>query len=250
MIRKLIRPCAIALAVAALNIGATTPSIAAEASMIPAQVAATRMLDRKDAVLLLVDHQMGLFTGVRDIQVDELKRNVVTLAKAAQALDIPIVITNTMPDGAWGPAIPELRAALPNARIIVRTEINAWDNKEVSDAVRKTGRKQVLVAGVSTEVCAAFPALSAKAEGFDTRVVLDASGTFNDTKRTVALSRLAMAGVPITDVATSAVELLHSNTDPKAGEVYGILNIPFATLLYQLEGAKAEQVKAELSKAK
>jgi len=137
------------------------------------------MLNRNDTVLLLVDHQIGLFTGVRDIPVADLKHNVVALAKAAHAMGIPVVMTATMPDGLWGPTIPELTAALPGVPVINRTVINAWDEKKVRDAIQKTGRKTVLIAGVSLEVCASFPALSATADGFDARVILDASGTFN-----------------------------------------------------------------------
>ncbi len=199
------------------------------------------MQSRDDTVLLLVDHQIGLFTGVRDINVAELKHNVVALAKAAQVLGIPVIVTATMPDGMFGPTIPELTAALPGVQVINRTVINAWDDPRVVAAVKKTGRKQLLVAGVSLEVCATFPALSAKADGYDSRVVFDASGTFNDAKRTVGLQRLAGAGVPITDYATSVIEMLRDNADPKAHDVYGALDIPFATLVWQLNQAATKK---------
>jgi nicotinamidase-related amidase len=192
---------------------------------------------RDDTVLLLVDHQVGLLTGVRDMTVAELKHNVVALAKAAQALGVPVIMTATMPDGMWGPTFQELRAALPGVPVISRTVVNAWDDPQVQAAIRKTGRKQILIAGVSLEVCATFPALSAKAAGYDTRVVLDASGTFNDAKRTVGLQRLAGAGVPVTDYATAAVEMLRDNADPKAQDVYAALDMPFATLVWQLHSA-------------
>jgi len=195
------------------------------------------MQSRDDTVLLLVDHQVGLLTGVRDMNVAELKHNVVALAKAAQVLGVPVIVTATMPDGMWGPTMPELSAALPGVQVISRTAINAWDDPKVQAAIRKTGRKQILIAGVSLEVCATLPALSAKAAGYDTRVVLDASGTFNDAKRTVGLQRLAGAGVPITDYASAAVEMLRDNADPKAHDVYGALDIPFATLVWQLNNA-------------
>jgi len=145
------------------------------------------LLSRDNTVLLLVDHQVGLFTGVRDIDTGELKHNVVALAKAAKALGVPVIITATMPDGMWGPTIPELTAALPGVPVLARTSINAWDDPNVRAAIEKTGRKQVLIAGVSLEVCATFPALTLKAAGYDPRVVLDASGTFSDAKRTVGL---------------------------------------------------------------
>lgn len=196
------------------------------------------MLSRDNTVLLLVDHQVGLFTGVRDMPVADLKHNVVALAKAAKAMGVPVIMTATMPDGMWGPTIPELTAALPGVPVISRTVVNAWDDPNVRAAVVKTGRKQVLIAGTSLEVCAMLPALSAKASGYDARVVLDASGTFSETKRTVGISRLQGAGIPLTDYASAGVELLRSNDDPKAHEVYGVLDIPFATLVYQLQTAK------------
>lgn len=233
-----------AIAALAFSLFAANAAVATAAT--PAVAADTRVQNgnaylapqsRDDTVLLLVDHQVGLFTGVRDMPVAELKHNVVALAKAAQALGVPVIMTATMPDGMWGPTIPELRAALPGVPVINRTVVNAWQDPQVQAAIRKTGRKQILIAGVSLEVCATFPALSAKAAGYDTRVVLDASGTFNDTKRVVGLQRLAGAGVPVTDYATAAVEMLRDNTDPKAQDVYAALDMPFANLVWQLHSA-------------
>lgn len=214
----------------------TTPA----ASAVAPSGAPYSLLSRDNTVLLLVDHQVGLFTGVRDIDVGQLKHNVVALAKAAKALGIPVIVTATMPDGMWGPTIPELTAALPGVPVISRTSINAWDDPNVRAAIEKTGRKQILIAGVSLEVCATFPALTLKAAGYDPRVVLDASGTFSDTKRTVGLQRLAGAGIPVTDYATAGVEMLHGNTDPKAQEVYADLDMPFATLVWQMKSAASK----------
>lgn len=215
----------------------------ASAGMIQPVSHRLELLSRENTVLLLVDHQIGLYTGVRDIPVSDLKHNVVALAKAAKALGIPVVVTATMPDGLWGPVIPELAEALSGVPVISRTVINAWDDPNVRAAIEKTGRKQILIAGVSLEVCAAFPAVSAKAAGYDTRVVLDASGTFNEAKRVSGLQRLTLAGVPVTDYATAGVELLGDNADPKAHDVYGALDIPFATLVWQLKSAPPSKNK-------
>ncbi|WP_211441313.1 isochorismatase family protein [Collimonas humicola] len=224
---------ALAFSLFAVNAGAAAPADV----RVQGSNAYLAPQSRDDTVLLLVDHQVGLFTGVRDMPVAELKHNVVALAKAAQALGVPVIMTATMPDGMWGPTIPELRAALPGVPVISRNVVNAWQDPQVQAAIRKTGRKQILIAGVSLEVCATFPALSAKAAGYDARVVLDASGTFNDAKRTVGLQRLAGAGVPVTDYATAAVEMLRDNTDPKAQDVYAALDMPFANLVWQLHSA-------------
>ncbi|WP_421215840.1 isochorismatase family protein [Aeromonas jandaei] len=218
-----------------------TPAMAAEATSHPT-VSPNRyleMLSRDNAVLLLVDHQVGLLSGVRDTTVGELKHNVVALANAARALGVPVIVTATMPDGMWGPTMPELTSALPDVKVINRTVINAWDDPAVRAAIEKTGRKQLIIAGVSLEICASFPALSAKAAGYDARVVLDASGTFNEAKRTTGLQRLLGAGIPVTDYASAAVEMLRSNVDHKAHDVYSALDMPFATLVWQMqEGAK------------
>jgi nicotinamidase-related amidase len=127
---------------------------------------------------------VGLYSGVRDIGLRDLKHNVVSLAKAAQALDLPTVVTTTMADGLWGPLIPELREALPSGQeVIDRSTVNAWHDERVGNAVTEIGRSKLIIAGVSLEVCAALPAIAATAEGFDAYVAVDASGTFWETSR-------------------------------------------------------------------
>ena len=105
-------------------------------------------LTSENAALLLIDHQVGLFTGVRDIPVAELKHNVVALAKAAKVLGLPMVVTATSPE-MWGPIIPELTEVLPGISILNRTTVNAFDEPRFAKAVEATGRKK-LVIGPST----------------------------------------------------------------------------------------------------
>jgi len=107
----------------------------------------------------LVDHQVGLLSGVRDIPLAELKSNVVSLAKATRTLKVPTVVTTTARDSMWGPTFPELVSALPDAKIIDRSSGNAWDDPKAAAAIEATGRKKLIFAGLSLEVCAAFPAL-------------------------------------------------------------------------------------------
>src|SRR6266404_959656 len=111
-----------------------------------------------NAALLLIDHQVGLFTGVRDIPVAELKHNVVGLAKAFKVLGVPIITTATSPE-LWGPIIPELTEALLGVPIIARTTVNAFDDDRFAKAVEAAGRKKLIIAGVSTEVGLALPAI-------------------------------------------------------------------------------------------
>jgi nicotinamidase-related amidase len=197
-------------------------------------------LTPENAVLLLIDHQVGLFTGVRDIPVAELKQNVVALAKAVKVLGVPIVVTATSPE-MWGPIIPELMEALPGISIINRTTVNAFDEPRIAKAVEATERKKLIIAGVSTEVCLAFPAIHAEGSGYDTYAVIDASGTFSETKRITGLMRMVQAGVTVTDYSTVAVEMLRDNASPKAGALYGALDMPFAGLVGQLVGAFAKR---------
>jgi nicotinamidase-related amidase len=194
---------------------------------------------RKNAALLLVDHQIGLFTGIRDIDVAQLKHNVVALAKAATTLGLPIIVTTTAAGSMWGPTIPELKAALPTARIIDRSKVNAWDEPRITEVIAATGRKKLIIAGVSTEVCVAFPAISATAAGYDAYAAIDASGTFSETKRTTGILRMMQAGVIVTDYASIAVEMLNDNADAKAAQLYAALDMPYAALVGQLSAALA-----------
>jgi len=194
-------------------------------------------LTADNAALILVDHQVGLLTGVRDYSTGELKHNVVALAKAAKALGLPIVVTTTARDSMWGPTIPELVEALPGIEIIDRSSVNAYDDARVAAAIEATGRKKLIFAGVSLEVCAAFPAMTAVARGYDAYVAVDASGTFSHTKHEVGLLRMQQAGVILSDYATLMVEILKDNGRPEAGAVYGALDMPWATLVGQVASA-------------
>jgi nicotinamidase-related amidase len=197
-------------------------------------------LTPENAALLLVDHQVGLLTGVRDIPVAELKHNVVALAKAAGVLGLPIVVTATSPE-MWGPVTPELTEALPGISIINRTTVNAFDEPRFAKAVEATRRRKLIIAGVSTEVCLALPAIRATGMGYDAYGVIDASGTFSETKRITGLMRMVQAGVIVVDYATVAVEILKDNASPKAGALYGALDMPFAVLVGQFAAAFARR---------
>jgi nicotinamidase-related amidase len=194
-------------------------------------------LTSDNAALVLVDHQVGLLTGVRDFSLAELKSNVVSLAKAMHALKVPIVVTTTARDSMWGPTFPELVAALPESNIIDRNSVNAWDDPKVAAAIAAMGRKKLIFAGVSLEVCAALPAITAIGKGYEAYVAVDACGTFSQTKHEAGLLRMQQAGVILSDYATLAVEILKDNGRPEAGAVYGALAMPFAVLLGQVQKA-------------
>ncbi|MFL5356732.1 isochorismate family cysteine hydrolase YcaC [Archangium sp.] len=165
-------------------------------------------LDRENAVVLLVDHQAGLLSLVRDFNPDQFKNNVLALADLAAYFKLPTILTTSFEQGPNGPLIPELKEKFPNAPFIPRPgQINAWDNEDFVKAVKATGRKQLIIAGVVTEVCVAFPALSALAEDFEVFVVTDASGTFNEVVRHSAWDRMSAAGAQLMTWFAVACEL-------------------------------------------
>ena len=194
-------------------------------------------LTAENAALVLVDHQIGLMTGVRDYATGELKHNVVALAAAAKALTLPIIVTTTARDSMWGPTFPELVQALPGVEIIDRSSVNAFDDARVAQAIAATGRKKLIFAGISLEVCAALPAMTAIGQGYNAYVAVDASGTFSETKRQVGLLRMLQAGVILSDYATLMVEILKDNARPEAGAVYGAMDMAWAKLVGQLAEA-------------
>lgn len=199
-------------------------------------------LSADNAALVLVDNQVGLMTGIRDYSIAELKHNIVGLAKAARALGLPVVATTTSAETLWGPAIPELQAALPGQRFIDRTTVNAWDDPRVEDAIRATGRNKLIFAGLSLEVCAAFPAMRAVREGFEAYVAVDACGTFNSTKRETGIVRLIQSGVVTADASSLMIEILGDNALPQAAEVYTALGMDWSILVGQVRENASAQV--------
>ncbi|HXX82485.1 MAG TPA: isochorismatase family protein [Casimicrobiaceae bacterium] len=197
--------------------------------MNPANTTSKR-LKRDNAVLLLVDHQIGLYTGIHDTDVLHLKHNVVGLTRAMLALKVPVVVTTTS-EKMWGPMIPELADVLRGVKIIERTTVNAWDEKRVADAVKATGRKKLIVTGISTDVCLAFPAIAALADGFESYAVIDASGGFTQTQVDMGILRMQQAGVIPVSYSNVSVEILADNAAPEAEAVYAALSMPFSGLV-------------------
>jgi len=165
-------------------------------------------LSKEDAVVLLIDHQAGLISLVQDYSPNEFKNNVLALAELAKFFNLPTILTTSFENGPNGPLVPEIKEFHPNAPYIARPgQINAWDNEEFVQAVKETGRKQLIMAGVVTDVCVTFPALSAIEEGFEVFVVADASGTFSKEVRDAALLRMQGAGVQMMNWFSVACEL-------------------------------------------
>ena len=162
----------------------------------PTAAAHAALYDPNDAVLLLLDHQTGLFQTVKDVPLAELRANTVALAKIAVQAGIPVIYTASEPDGPNGPIMEELLEAMPDAIYVGRQgEVSAWDNADFVAAVEATGRKTLIMAGVWTSVCVAFPALQALADGYDVLAVMDASGDVSKMASDAAMLRMADAGV-------------------------------------------------------
>ncbi|MDH7795119.1 MULTISPECIES: isochorismatase family protein [unclassified Beijerinckia] len=165
-------------------------------------------IDPNNAVLLLIDHQSGLFQTVGDMPMPELRARAAALAKIATLANIPVITTASVPQGPNGPLIPEIHANAPHAKYVARRgEINAWDNPDFVAAVKATGRKQLIIAGTITSVCMAFPSISAVQDGYQVFAVVDASGTYSKMAEEITLARIVQAGVVPMDTAAVASEV-------------------------------------------
>ncbi|MEP9246672.1 isochorismatase family protein [Enterobacter hormaechei] len=172
------------------------------------------VIDVNDAVMLLIDHQSGLFQTVGDMPMPELRARAAALAKIASLAKIPVITTASVPQGPNGPLIPEIHANAPHAQYVARKgEINAWDNPEFVAAVKATGRKTLIIAGTITSVCMAFPSISAVADGYKVFAVIDASGTYSKMAQEITLARV----VPM-DTAAVASEIQRTWNREDAGE--------------------------------
>lgn len=136
-----------------------------------------------EASVVLIDHQVGLLTGVRDMTTQDLEHNVVDLARAGKVLGIPVVVTNAATDF-WGPTIPASLDALGGQDILTRTIISSWDDLRFVERIEATRRKCLIFAGVSLPVCAALPAIAASYEFY---LVVGASGSFACAGRDIKL---------------------------------------------------------------
>ena len=181
------------------------------------------LLDPSDAVILLLDHQAGLFQTVKDISVAELRSNTVLLAKLANLMKIPVITTASEPNGTNGPIMPEIQQFAPHAVYVPRKgEVNAWDNELFVKTVRDTGKKTLIMAGVWTSVCVMFPALDAKVAGFKVYAVMDASGDPSEMASRTSLARFVQGGVIPTTTNAVLSEVHRTWNRPEAAEIGGL----------------------------
>ena len=183
-----------------------------------------KLFNPSDTVILLLDHQTGLFQTVKDIPLTDLRTNTAVLAKLATLAKIPVITTASEPTGPNGPLMPEIHQLAPTATHVARKgEISAWDNADFVKTVRATGKKTLIMAGVWTSVCVVFPAIQAKAEGYTVYAVIDASGDMSQMASQAALDRMTQAGiVPVTtNVVVTEVQRTWNRPDAaKYAELY------------------------------
>ncbi len=157
------------------------------------------LLTPENCAILFIDHQPQMAFGVQSIDRQSLINNTVGLAKAAKIFNVPTILTTIAAESFSGPIFPQIQEVLPHLKPIDRSNMNAWEDENFLAAVKKTGRKKLVIAGLWTEVCVAFPAISALMEGYEVYVVADACGDVNDMTHDMAMQRMIQAGAaPVT----------------------------------------------------
>lgn len=179
-----------------------------------------------DTALLLIDHQVGTMQLIKNLPFEAVRRNTLALARAARILGLPVVLTSSQEDRVQGPLLPELREILPEAfaaRVQRAGIVDAWTDDGFRSAVLATGRRNLLMAGVTTDVCLVFPALSAVAEGFSVQAVLDASGSPFEVSEETSRRRMQQGGVVLTATNTAIAELAQDWSTPHGQQLIQLL---------------------------
>ncbi|KAI9469838.1 MAG: isochorismatase family protein [Benjaminiella poitrasii] len=188
------------------SLTAALVGVAALASSVSADL--YNRLNINNTAFLFVDHQTGLFSLVGDYDPDSYQTNVMGLAATAKYYGVPTILTTSRETGPNGPMLPQLKEMFPDAPYIPRPgQINAWDDKDFVQAVKDTGKKQLVISGIVTDVCVTFVSLSAKKAGYEVFVVTDASGTFDESVREAAWMRMQQGGVQLLNWFAVACEL-------------------------------------------
>ncbi len=179
-----------------------------------------------DSALLLIDHQIGTMKLIKNIPLEVVKRNTLALAKTARILGIPVVLSSSQEQNVQGPLLPELEGILPEAfaaRVKRAGIVNAWNDANFKAAVEKTRRRNLIMAGVTTDVCLVYPAISACREGYQVQAVMDASGSPYDISEEMSRRRMEREGVVLTATNTLMAELAQDWSRPEGGQLLAIL---------------------------
>jgi len=152
------------------------------------------LLRPEDSVLVLIDHQAFQLAGLGSHDPQMVVNNTAALTKLAKAFNVPTILTSVLA-ARGGLLFKQITDVFPDQEVIDRTWVNTWEDKKVVDLVKATGRKQLIIAGLWTEVCVAMPAIQAAGEGWDVTVITDASGGVTKESHEVAIQRMIAAGV-------------------------------------------------------
>jgi len=172
------------------------------------------------AALVLIDHQVGTTQLIKNIMPDTSIRNAVLLGHAALAYGMPIVLTSSQEDRIQGPIHPAIQEAMPDAyaaRVKRQGIVNAWTDRNFVKAIEATGRRQLIMAAVTTDICLVFPAISAVEAGYEVQAVMDASGTDTAIGEEMSRRRMERAGVWLTSTNTMVAELVQDWSTPQGG---------------------------------
>lgn len=194
---------------------------------------AYQRFNSENAALLLIDHQVGTIEWMHSASKEEVKRNTLALAKAAEAVGMPVLLTSSMEWEARGPLFPELKEILPTefeARIKRAGIVDAFDDPNFAAAVKALDRKKLIMAGLLTEVCVVYPALNAADEGYDVQVVADASGSATKMADDIALDRMRQSGVAITSTVQVMSEMVANWAEGAGPKIMPVLGELYAEL--------------------
>lgn len=198
-------------------------------------------LSPDNAAILFIDHQTGLLSNVQTMEPTLLKNNTLALAALAKVYDLPVILTTSDRAGPNGPLLPELAEGNPEVEVINRTLINAWDDDVFVEAVKRTGRTKLIMAGIVTDVCLAFPAIAAVKAGFDVYAVVDASGSWSKLLEDAAMHRMSQAGVITTNWAAIAAELQRDWALPTGQALGGVFAQYLAPYRFVIDSHYATQ---------
>lgn len=186
------------------------------------------LLTPHNAVITFIDYQPEQYAGVSSMPHDELLANVTALGHVATAFGLPVVLTTVYVRHGMGATNPELRDALPGVEEIDRTTMNSWEDPDFRAAIEATGRRKLIIAGLWTEVCVAFPTLDALREGYEVYFVIDAIGGVSKTAHDAAVQRMIQAGARPISVLALACELQRDWGRPQADRLRSIMREYFS----------------------
>lgn len=179
-----------------------------------------------DAAMLLIDYQVGTMQLIKNLPLENVRKNAIALAKMAKVLNLPVVLTSSQEDRFQGPIMEELSELLPeahDARIQRTGIVNAWDDENFVKAVKDTGRKNLIMGGVTTDVCLIYPSITAVQDGFGVQAVMDASGSPFHLSEQLSQQRMHDAGVVLTATNTLLAELVQDWSRPAGVELQKLL---------------------------